>query len=546
LSRQNLPQTPSDDELLEEYRRRARTHPWLYYPVTCVPKILPWHESTATYRVLSGPNGGGKTTAGAADLVSYATGFNPIRKEKYPTPNICWAVCVEYKSAGNVMLKKLAEMLPKKEDGSRDWKHYKQDHLIVLNKPYYSEISIKSQKEGESSLLAERCAAIWVDEGVGGERGLENFGELQARGLPNQPLYMLFTLTPKLDTGLTWMMRKLWKDPKGVVQPHEDFITGTYCHQFELRDCHVDNGGFLTEEHILQKERDTDPDEAGARLRGEWTPFYERPAFSYGLMEKALARSPEQRIVRFRRTAFYQSIMEEAESGPCRVQRERESAHTYLGSWDPSSGLGRGHDPSAFTLFDRADLCQVFHARSLDMHPEQFAREIVLPACEHYNQAQLIIENNGEGGGAAVEVCKSYGNLYMQKNMLRAGGGYTDRFGWNTNEQSRGRIIDALYRALKEEKWTPSKDLIEEMSHMTKKMMPSGHTRIEHAEGYHDDLVMASGIALAVHYEEPVYQYPDMATLKPRWIPAQDPGSFGSMRVGSSPGFRSQTTLSES
>jgi hypothetical protein len=511
---------PSDDEaLLEEYRRRARTHPWLYYPVTCVPKILPWHESTSNYRVLAGPNGGGKTTAGAADLVSYATGFNPIRKETYQTPNICWAVCVEYKSAGAVMLRKLQEMLPRREDGGRNWKYYKQDHLIVLPKPWYSEIALKSQKEGESSLLAERCTAIWVDEGVGGERGLENFGELQARGLPNQPLRMLFTLTPKVDIGLSWMMRKLWKEEG--KEAHEDFIPGTFCQRFELRDCLIERGGFLTEEHVLAKEREVDPDEAGARLRGEWTPFFERPAFSYGLLERALSRAPKQTPVRLRRNGFYQAYLEEVDSGPCRLLRERESAHTYLAAWDPSSGLGRGHDHSAFTIFDRGDLTQVFFAKSLDMHPEQFAREIVLPACDYFNKCQLIIENNGEGGGAAVEVCKPYENLYMQKNMLRAGGGFTDRYGWNTNEQSRNRIIDALMRSLKEERWTPSKDLIEEMSHMTKKMMPSGAVRIEHQDGFHDDLAFASGIVLAVHYEEPMIEWPDFNQFKVRYGPTR-------------------------
>jgi hypothetical protein len=59
--------------------------------------------------------------------------------------------------------------------------------------------------------------------------------------------------------------------------------------------------------------------------------------------------------------------------------------------------------------------------------------------------------------------------------------------------------------------------LVEEMSHVMKKVMPSGKVRVEHADGFHDDLTMASGIALAVHYEEPVYDWPDFNKLKVRY-----------------------------
>jgi hypothetical protein len=104
------------------------------------------------------------------------------------------------------MQRKISDMLPRKPSGSPAWKWFKQEHIYELENG--SVIQIKSQKEGESSLLAERCRAIWIDEAMGGERGLENFGELQNRGLPDQPFDMLFTLTPKMDTGLEWMRRK--------------------------------------------------------------------------------------------------------------------------------------------------------------------------------------------------------------------------------------------------------------------------------------------------------------------------------------------------
>src|SRR5688572_27264072 len=106
---------PADLELLKEYEYRAKTAPWTVYPLTAVPKIMPWHESTADVRVLAGPNRGGKTTAGAFELVCYATGFNPIRQEHYETPNVTWGVCLTMKDQGKIMIRKLMEMLPRKD-----------------------------------------------------------------------------------------------------------------------------------------------------------------------------------------------------------------------------------------------------------------------------------------------------------------------------------------------------------------------------------------------------------------------------------------------
>lgn len=502
-------------EELEEYRRRAKLSPWLAYPVTAVKAIMPWHEATQHYRVLSGPNGAGKSTAGAADLVSYTMGYNPIRHEEYETPNVCWAVCVEYNSAGRVMFRKIADMLPRDESGHPKWKYYKQEHMFEIDNG--SQIHVKSQKEGESSLLAERCRAIWIDEAMGGDTGEENFGELQARGLPDQPLDMLFTLTPKMDIGLDWMRRKLWCEPG--KEPHPDFIPGTYCHRFELRDCLVDKGGFLTEAYVAMREATVDPDEREARLLGLWTPFTNRPAFRYSLLVKAAERAPKSKPVKIVQESLYsRPKLEEVQSGPCRLQRERESAHNYLGAWDPSSGLGKGHDPSAFLVFDRADLTVVFHAVSDNLGPDVFAREIVIPACRYYNEALLAVEVTGQGGGAALSAVRdSYYNLYRQVSLQKQGNRYMDRLGWNTTEQSRYRMIDALKRALTDDKWTPCLDLIDEMSHMMAKKTDSGKVRVEHQDGFHDDLAMAAGIALAIHYEEPVYDWPDLSKLAVRW-----------------------------
>jgi len=483
-----------------------------------VKAIEPFHDSKSFHRVLAGPNRGGKTTAGSFELVSYATGFNPIRNESYSTPNVTWAVCVEYKSAGRVMFRKLGEMLPRKANGARNWTYYKQDHLIVLGKPYGSEIHIKSQKEGESSLLAEGCHAIWVDEAVGGEVGLENFGELRMRRIPGQPLFMFFTLTPKIHTGIEWMRQRLWVEPGET--PHESFIPGTFCLRYEAKDCLVENGGFWTQEDLEMAALGMDEDEKEARLKGRWTPFMERPAFSYKLLLRALDRAPVQMHVKPTQRGFKRFLMEETSGGPCKLMRERESGHSYIAAWDPSSGLGKGHDPSALVVFDRGDLTECFHAESDSLGPDQFAREIAVPTARYFNDAMLVPEVNGEGGAAALQALREtqYPNLYMQKSFDKLSATYTDKVGWRTTDQTRGKAIDALKRALEEDRWTPSRDLLEQMTHIVRKRI-NDRVRIEHAQGFHDDLVLAAAIALAVHYEEPIEIWPDLNKLRIRYGP---------------------------
>ena len=87
---------------------------------------------------MAGPNRGGKTTAGSAELLCYATGYNPIRKEKYATPNLTWAISLDFGNLGHVMRQKVFSMLPP------GFRYFKQESIVVLPKPWSSEIHFKS------------------------------------------------------------------------------------------------------------------------------------------------------------------------------------------------------------------------------------------------------------------------------------------------------------------------------------------------------------------------------------------------------------------
>lgn len=500
-----MDQTPND-ALLEEYQYRSKYEPWTTYPLTAVPAILPFHESTANVRILAGPNRGGKTTAGGFEIASFATGFNPIRNEHYPTPNVTWAVCLTYKAQGKQMLRAISQMLPRKPDGSPNWRWWKQESLIVLGKPYNSEIYIKQQEDGREAFYGEGCTAIWVDEGKEGETGKENFNEMLTREIPGQPLKVFVTLTPL--NGCDWLWNRLWNEQS------DDFIKGTGKFHFSMYDCSIEKGGFWTLEQINARAEKYEEYERQARLYGDFTPFGSSRFFNAGKLMQAMDRSPVGVWVTPTATAYSGIQMKEEEGGIAQLFRPKESGRTYIAAWDPASGVGG--DNSAFVVLDRNDLAVVFQARNNRMDPKLYAESIVLPASAYYNGALLAIERTGSGA-AAVQACSGYHNLYCARQIDSRTANMTEKIGWHTNESSRIRVMDGLTRALREEKWVPTRELLEEMGNVVMKKTESGKMKPEHADGQHDDLVMAAGIALAVHYEEPIYDWPDFSKLKVRY-----------------------------
>ena len=478
------------------------------YPLTAVPAIVPWHESPADTRVLSGPNGGGKTTAGAFEVVSYACGFNPIRNEKYATPNLGWAVCLTLKGQGRRMLRALTEMLPRKANGDPNWRWWKQEGLISVGSPYNSEIYIKQQEDGKESFYGERCKYIWIDEEKAGETGIENFNEMLAREMADEPLRMLITYTP--ENGLSWLWQRVWN------QKSETYLPGVFALEFSLYDCSIEKGGFWPLKQIEKKAAQYDEYERAARLFGKSVPFGNRRFFNTAKIMDAMEHAPTGV-----RVTFHASGLSEDGDSDCQRFRPPESGHEYIAAWDP--GSGSGGDYSALVVFDRSDLALVFQAKNNRMDPEYFASRIALPAASYYHEALLAVEVNGEGGGAAVQATQSYRNNYIQRTWDKTRGVMlTDKVGWRTTEPSRHRIMDALSQTLREAKWTPSRELLDEMSHVVIKQLGSGRMRAEHADGFHDDLVMAAGIALAIHYEEPFLVYPPWAKLRMVWKDSPD------------------------
>ena len=472
----------SDRKLLAEYDRRREARPWRFY--RHIPALAPFHASDSPIRLLAGPNRGGKTTAGAFELVSYATGYNHIRSERYPVPNLTWAVALDYGNLGHVLREKLNSYLP---PGTR---YFRQEAIFKLPKPWNSEIHVKSADSGREKFQGAGIQAAWFDEEPKGQAGEEIFGEVYARRAPGVPLRIFLTFTPL--QGLSWSYRKMWN------KNSEELLPGVETFQFSLYDCSKAHGGFLTDEEIETIHAGYTEYEREARVYGKYTTIGGSPYFSPKLLsaclEKVGANKGEKYEIRL--GAQGQPVLEPKADGNLTVYRPATDGHEYIVGVDAAGGAGR--DASVASVWDRDDLALVARWYSNKVDPDAFGSNAVLPLGKHYRNALVVVESNGEHGGTVLAQLRGrYHNTYRNRKWNSITRKYTDEYGWRTTAVSRMRIWDSLARALREDEWTPDEGLIEEMRTVIIKECE----KVEHMDGCHDDQAFASGIALAIHYD---------------------------------------------
>lgn len=481
------PEDSLSPEATKRYREILENRPWkLYHPIPVVEKF---HQSLAPLRVLSGPNRGGKTTAGAYELICYATGYNPIRKVHYPTPNVTWAIALDYQNMGSVVRRTLFSMLPK------GFRYYKMESRIVLPKPWGSEIVVKSADAGREKFQGEGLQAAWFDEEPIGEAGHEIFKEVYARRKPGVPLQIFMTYTPL--QGMSWSYHKLWNKKSPELLP------GVETFSFDLYDCTEEKGGFLTLDEVKTIERGYSFWERKARVHGQYTFIGGTPYFDPGGILNALQRqeTPTLHTIRQKLGALpgISAISLEArDDGPFRVYRPPLKGHQYIIGVDVGGGVGR--DATVASVWDRDDLVQSAEWHSNSVDPQEFGA-FILPAIGHfYNQAEIVVEVNGEHGGTVTSQLRGkYRKLYMRQNWDSANRKIVNEYGFRTNTRTKGMVLDTLSRVLREDVWVPSAPLLEEMGQFIADKNGSG----EAMDGCFDDRVMAAGIGLLVHFENP-------------------------------------------
>lgn len=454
------------------------------YQSVQVPAIKAFHESKARVRLLSGPNRGGKTTRGAWELVCFATGYHPLRKERYPTPNICWAIALDRKNYGHIVIERLREWLPA---GTR-W--FAAAEYFQLPEPWGSKIYLKSAEPGETKFAAEGILAGWFDEGR--EPMEKPFAETMARIKPGWPLNLFITMTPEDGMG-GWTWKKFY-DPKSTQRYRDAEIF-----YFTIYDCAIDKGGHLTNAEI-QHFIDSFPEwKREAKVYGRPGTMSSDAYYRKDQIDRLEERVDEFTPHRIEVDALDVVHLVPDEHGDVWVGRPPVAGHRYLMPTDMASGTG--YDYTVAAIIDATDMAEVAYFKSNTLDPVKATTDRIIPLGRYYHRAKSIPEANGPHGATHIVLMQSlkYGNIYQTMTWRRPKRRFVPQFGYQTDEfGGRDAIYDAWAKALRENRWCVSADALYEC-----RLVSEIEGRPDHPKGRHDDHFFAVGIGMAALMMQP-------------------------------------------
>lgn len=169
---------------------------------------------------------------------------------------------------------------------------------------------------------------------------------------------------------------------------------------------------------------------------------------------------------------------------------------------DVAEGLATG-DYSAGIVLDRDTGQQVaeWHGH---IDPDLFGQELVKLAI-YFNQSWIAPEVNNHGISTVKAIERTgYRRLYRRQSspeLMDVEIKDTDRLGWRTDKLTRPVMLNDLKQALREQSFlVSSKSLLKEL----RTFVFDSKGKPQAQAGAHDDLVMASGIALQAHAHTPV------------------------------------------
>ena len=127
--------------------------------------------------------------------------------------------------------------------------------------------------------------------------------------------------------------------------------------------------------------------------------------------------------------------------------------------------------------------------------------------------ALMAVECNPGSPGTTTQLVLqqlNYNNFYMWRRPHAATGGEATVYGWWTTPATRPLLINVLLEYLgKEDVLVNSPELIAEMGSFVKTRLPSGRIHWEAFSGYHDDRLIALGIALYISHDQDVVNLAD-------------------------------------
>lgn len=384
-------------------------------------------------------NHGGKTLAGASAGVALARGRSSIDGIPLPvltTPNV-GAVLIKSKAQG------VESAVQAYLQQIGDWPH----HVAYSNSGlgYVQTIYVKPEHSrnndfkswsrinffSEDGELPVGLRLDWVHADEPPKE--EVWRELRARGRANRPFVRFITATPFKQKDWEWLLKDFPESHTGKVHKGK----------LEVRWTIYDNKA-LSEEHIRKLEEDWENDPLrDARLRGDYVDTDGSMVFNFKALNAAMAKTLEPIEV----DEFGVEIWEKPIHG-----------HSYVVVMDPSAGV-EGGDKCGMWVCDKSSRRCV--ARMYNYKTAYELGVIGRLYCERYNSAMAVPEMNGGYGEAVIIGLDGWRNMYFGVHEDRVNGQRLNRIGWYTTATSKGTILNALQRALRENSlFIPSADAI--------------------------------------------------------------------------------------
>ena len=176
-----------------------------------------------------------------------------------------------------------------------------------------------------------------------------------------------------------------------------------------------------------------------------------------------------------------------------KIYKEPEKFHVYAMGVDTASG-SPGGDYSAFMVLD------VSNQNKIEMVASYYERiapadykEMVWELADKY-QCLVVTESNSYGL-SIIEYLqeKSYPRQYRDQYWDKVKGMFTPRYGFNTNAKSRNLLLARLYEYVSKS-WLNVTD--QNFMSEANSLIYNRRGKVEAASGKHDDMVMATGLAL--------------------------------------------------
>ncbi len=425
----------------------------------------------------------GKTVIGARCAVALMRGCEELDGEKLPhlgVPNVGVLLVQSYKQAEQGAIAALL-------DSIGDWPHHivKVQNTIqaVYVRPERSRsedhnkwskcIIMVSQGEFPSGM---RLDWVWADE----PPKEHYWTELRSRGKANRKFIKFITATP-LDRR-EWGPLKEWY--RGCEWP--DGNNG----RVEIRMSVYDNTA-LSAEHLKRLEREwKDDDLRDAKLMGEYVhAFGKCPFDSAGLVrwgsrcEKGMPLESDPRVTWW------------ADKCHC-VQRKMMLVA------DPSAGIfdaKNEHDPAGLIVGCR--ICRQVVARYNGYLQAHELGRMARGLADNFGRALVVHERNSGYGESFLLGLGNYGNVYIEHHGDRMKA-MTERIGWATTATSRGVIVGAVQKAIREDTVKVySRECVDSLADV----IIGADGKIQAAAGCHDEDMIIVGLFAHLCETLPVY-----------------------------------------